>query len=118
MFTTNDQKLCIIYRQLFGFVDSIIKYEQNSKESYYFINFLNDHEPNFNCFTRKRNLCSNICAAPMQLTKFQKLRIFHTKGKNNNVADMLSRSFTQKELQRTKKKQKVTCSISICSTES
>ena len=34
----------------------------------------------------------------MQLTKFQKVRIIKTKGKFNCVADMLSPSFTQKEL--------------------
>ena len=35
----------------------------------------------------------------MQLTKFSKLQIFHTPGKNLPVADMLSRSFTKAELQ-------------------
>ena len=35
----------------------------------------------------------------MQLTKFSKLKINHTPGKNLFVADMLSRSFTKAELQ-------------------
>ena len=35
----------------------------------------------------------------MQLTKFSKLKIIHTPGKNISVADMLSRSFTKAELQ-------------------
>ena len=35
----------------------------------------------------------------MQLTKFSKLKIVHTPGKNLSVADMLSRSFTKAELQ-------------------
>ena len=35
----------------------------------------------------------------MQLTKFSKLKIIHTPGKNLSVADMLSRSFTNAELQ-------------------
>ena len=35
----------------------------------------------------------------MQLTKFTKLKIIHTPGKNLSVADMLSRSFTKAELQ-------------------
>ena len=35
----------------------------------------------------------------MQLTKFPKLKIIHTPGKNLSVADMLSRSFTKTELQ-------------------
>ena len=35
----------------------------------------------------------------MQLTKFSKLKIIPTPGKNLSVADMLSRSFTKAELQ-------------------
>ena len=35
----------------------------------------------------------------MQLTKFSKLKIIHTPGKNLTVADMLSRTFTKKQLQ-------------------
>ena len=35
----------------------------------------------------------------MQLTKFSKLKIIHTPGKNLSVADMLSCSFTKAELQ-------------------
>ena len=35
----------------------------------------------------------------MQFTKFSKLKIIHTPGKNLSVADMLSRSFTKTELQ-------------------
>ena len=35
----------------------------------------------------------------MQLTKFSKLKIIQTPGKNLSVADLLSRSFTKTELQ-------------------
>ena len=35
----------------------------------------------------------------MQLTKFSKLKIIHTPGKNLTVADMLSRTFTREQLQ-------------------
>ena len=35
----------------------------------------------------------------MQLTKFSKLKIIHTPGKNLTVADMLSRTFTKEKLQ-------------------
>ena len=35
----------------------------------------------------------------MQLTKFSKLKIIHTPGKNLTVADMLSRTFTKVILQ-------------------
>ena len=34
----------------------------------------------------------------MHLTKFQKLRILHTKGRDLSVVDKLRRSYTQKEL--------------------
>ena len=42
----------------------------------------------------------------MQLTKFSKLRLIHTPGKNLSVADMLSRSFTKTELQMNELKHK------------
>ena len=35
----------------------------------------------------------------MQSTKFSKLKIIHTPGKNLTVADMLSRTFTKEQLQ-------------------
>ena len=35
----------------------------------------------------------------MQLTKFSKLKIIHTPGKNLTEADMLSRTFTKEQLQ-------------------
>ena len=35
----------------------------------------------------------------MQITKFSKLKILHTPGKNLSVAEILSRSFTKTELQ-------------------
>ena len=35
----------------------------------------------------------------MQLTKFSKLKIIHTAGRNLSVVDMLRRSFTKAELQ-------------------
>ena len=35
----------------------------------------------------------------MQLTKFSKLKIIHTPGKNLTVADILSRTFTKEQLQ-------------------
>ena len=42
----------------------------------------------------------------MQLTKFSKLEIIHTPGKNLSVADILSRSFTKAELKLTQLKHK------------
>ena len=51
------------------------------------------------CFTKRGNLSLRFYRAQIQLTKFSKLRIFHTPGKNLSVADMLSRSFTKTEPQ-------------------
>ena len=42
---------------------------------------------------------SNTYRAQMQFTKFSKLKIFHTPGKNLSVADSLNRFFTKAELQ-------------------
>ena len=58
-----------------------------------------DHKPLLHCFTKKGNLSPRFYRAQMQLTKFSKLKIIHTPGKNLSVADMLSRSFTKAELQ-------------------
>ena len=48
---------------------------------------------------KKGNLSPRFYRARMQVTKFSKLKIIHTPGKNLSVADMLSRSFTKTELQ-------------------
>ena len=50
-------------------------------------------------FYKKSNLSPRFYWAQMQKTKFSKLNIIHTPGKNLSVADMLSRSFTKAELQ-------------------
>ena len=50
-------------------------------------------------FYKKGNLSPRFYRAQMQLTKFSKLKVIHTPGKNISVADMLSRSFTKAELQ-------------------
>ena len=63
------------------------------------IHIFTDHKPLLHCFTKKGNLSPCFYRAQMQLTKFSKLKIIHTPGKNLSVADMLSRSFTKAELQ-------------------
>ena len=50
-------------------------------------------------FYKKGNRSPRFYRAQMQLTKFSKLKIIHTPGKNLSVADMLSRSFTKADLQ-------------------
>ena len=58
-----------------------------------------DHKPLLHCFAKKRNLSPRFYRAQMQLTKFSKLKIIYTPGKNLTVADMLSRTFTKEHLQ-------------------
>ena len=58
-----------------------------------------DHKPLLHCFAKKVNLSPRFYRAQMQLTKFSKLKIIHTPGKNLTVADMLSRTFTKEQLQ-------------------
>ena len=48
---------------------------------------------------KKGNLSPRFYEAQLQLTKFSKLKIIHTPGKNLTVADMLSRTFTKEQLQ-------------------
>ena len=48
---------------------------------------------------KKTNLSPRFSRAQMQLTKFSKLKSVHTPGKNLPVADMLSRLFTEADLQ-------------------
>ena len=48
---------------------------------------------------KKGNLSPRFYRAEMQLTKYSKLKIIHTPGKNSTVADMLSRTFTKEQLQ-------------------
>ena len=48
---------------------------------------------------KKRNLSPRFSRAQMQLTKFSKLKIINTPGKNLAVADKLSRTFTKEQLQ-------------------
>ena len=55
---------------------------------------------------KKDNLSPRFYRAQMQLTKFSKLKIIHTPGKNFSVADMSSRSFTKVELQLNQLKRK------------
>ena len=57
-----------------------------------------DHKPQLHCFAKKRNLIPRFYRAQMQLTKFSKLKILHTPGKNLTVADMLSQTFTKEQL--------------------
>ena len=94
-----EQKLSTLDRELLGIVHTLQIYEFLIIGSPHPIHILTDHKPLLHCFTKKGNLSPRFYRAQMQLTKFSKLKIIHTPGKNLSVADMLSRSFTKAELQ-------------------
>ena len=94
-----EQKLSTLDRERLGIVHALQIYEFLIIGSPHPIHMFTDHKPLLHCFTKKGNLSPRFHRAQMQLTKFSKLKIIHTPGKNLSVADMLSRSFTKAELQ-------------------
>ena len=97
--TPQEQKLSTLDRELLGIVHALQIYEFLIIGSPHPIHIFTDHKPLLHCFTKKGNLSPRFYRVQMQLTKFSKLKITHTPGKNLSVADMLSRSFTKAELQ-------------------
>ena len=93
------QKLSTLDRELLGIVHVLQIYEFLIIGCPHPIHIFTNHKPLLHCFTKKGNLSPRFYRAQMQLTKFSKLKIIHTPGKNLSVADMLSRSFTKAELQ-------------------
>ena len=94
-----EQKLSTLDRELLGIVHALQIYEFLIIGSPHPIHIFTDHRPLLHCSTKKGNLSPRFYRAQKQLTKFSKLKIIHTPGKNLSVADMLSRSFTKAELQ-------------------
>ena len=94
-----EQTLSTFERELLGIVHALQIYEIIIIGSLHPIHIFTDHKPLLHCFTKKRNLSPRFYRAQMQLTKFSKLYVIHTPGKNLSVADLLSRSFTKEELQ-------------------
>ena len=94
-----EQKLTTLDRELLGIVRALQIYEFPIIGSPHPIHIFTNHKPLLDCFTKKGNLSPRFYRAQMQLTKFSKLKQFHTPGKNFCVADMLCRSFTKADLQ-------------------
>ena len=94
-----EQKLSTLDRELLGIVHALQIFEFLIIGSPHPIHIFTDHKPLLHCFTKKGNLSPRFSRAQMQLTKFSKLKIIHTPGKNLSVADMISRSFTKAEIQ-------------------
>ena len=96
---TQEQKLSTLPGELLAIVYAFRIYEFLIIGSPHPIYIFTDHKPLLHCFAKKGNLSPRFYRAQMQLTKFSKLKIFHTPGKNLTVADMLSRTFTKEQLQ-------------------
>ena len=94
---TQEHKLSTLDREFLAIVYALQIYEFLIIGSPDPIYIFTDHKPLLHCFARKGNLSPRFDRAQMQLTKFSKLKIFHTPGKNLTVADMLSRTFTKKK---------------------
>ena len=100
------QKLSTFDRELLGIVHALQIYEFLFIGSPHPIHIFTDHKPHLHCFTKKGKLSPCFYRAQMQLTKFSKLKIIHSPGKNLSYDDMLSRSFTKAELQLSQLKHK------------
>ena len=96
---TQEQKLSTLDRELLAIVCALQIYEFLIIGSPHPIYIFTDHKPLLHCFAKKGNLSPRFYRAQMQLTKFSKLKIIHTPGKNLTVADVLSRTFTKEQLQ-------------------
>ena len=94
-----EQKFSTLDREFLGIVHALQIYEFLIIGSPHPIHTFTDHKPLLHCFTKKGNLSPQFFRAQMQLTKFSKLEIIHTPGKNLSVVEMSSRSFTKAELQ-------------------
>ena len=99
IFNTQEQKLSTLDRELLAIVYALQIYEFLIIGSPHPIYIFTDHNPLLHCFAKKGNLSQRFYRAQMQLTKFLRLKIIPTPGKNSTVADMLSRTFTKEQLQ-------------------
>ena len=84
-----EQKLFTLKRELLGIVHALQIYEFIIIGSPHPIHVFTDQKPLLHCFTKKGNLSPRFYRAQMQLTKFSKLKIIYTPGKNFSVADLL-----------------------------
>ena len=96
---TQEQKLSTLDRELLAIVYALQIYEFLIIGSPHPIYMITDHKPLLHCFAKKGKLSPRFYRAQMQLTKFSKLKIIQTSGKNLTVADMISRNFTKEQLQ-------------------
>ena len=96
---TQEQNFTLLDREPLAVVYALQIYEVLIIGSPHPICIFTDHKPLLHCFAKKGNLSPRSYRAQMQLTKFSKLKIIHTPGKNLTVADMLSRTFTKEQLQ-------------------
>ena len=96
---TQELKLSTLDRELLAKVYALQIYEFLSIGSPHPIYIFTDQKPLLHCFAKKRNLSPRFYRTQMEITKFSKLKISHTPGKNLTVADIVSRTFAKEQLQ-------------------
>ena len=79
---SKEQKLSYLDCKLLGIVSALQLYEFIIIGSPHPIHVFTDHKPLLHCFIEKGNLSPRFYRAHLQLTKFSKLKIIHTPGKN------------------------------------
>ena len=102
---------------LLVFVISKTKYEHNNFGSDLSTNVLNDHKPNFSCSAEKGNLSPKKNFCTNAIDKILKSSHYLQERKNFSVADLLSRSFFQEQLQLNHVKETITSASSFCNTD-
>ena len=98
---TQEQKLSTLDRELLAIVYALQIYEFLIIGSPHPIYIFTDHKPFLHCFAKKANLSPRFYRAQMQLTKFSKLKIIHTSGKNLTVADIAFENLYQRTISNT-----------------
>ena len=89
---TQEQKLSTLYRELLAIVYTLQIYEFFIIGSPHPICMFTDHKPLLHCFAKKEILSPSFYRAQMQLTKFLKLKISHTPGKNSHFQYRIRKS--------------------------
>ena len=101
-------------RAILIIVNSKTKNEQKNIGSEFSINVLNDHRPNFSCFAEKGNLSPKNKFCTNAIDQISKTSHYLHERKNFSVADLLSRSFFQEQLQLNHVKETITSARSFC----
>ena len=96
LFTENEQKSAILYRELCAVAYALEIYEFIIIGSKHPITVFTDHKPILSLFARQGPINQKIFRYQLKFTKFSNLVIFWSRGKKLALADLLSRNFSSK----------------------